>query len=290
VPQDISKLDIKKAVYCQLPYENGGLVDDLIIYRLAENEYLIIVNAANIDKDFEWFKKYSEGFELSLENYSDDFSMLALQGPNAYKIIQKMGIDEINQPKFFTISQVKISDIELYLCRTGYTGEDGFELYCRNEDVCALWQLLLDKGVEPCGLGARDTLRLEAAMPLYGHEMNDELTPKEAGIGFFVKMDKPDFIGKQAILDKGTPTIKRVGLVVTGRGIAREHCPVFADGKEVGMVTSGTHCPFIGKAIAMAYLPTELAVVGNTVQIDVRGRKIDAEIIKLPFYKKPAKA
>ena len=181
----------------------------------------------------------------------------------------------------------------IYYGDCSYFYDDDINL-CLDIHHSRRWNTLLevgkDEGLIPCGLGARDTLRLEAAMPLYGHEMNDELTPKEAGIGFFVKMDKPDFIGKQAILDKGTPTIKRVGLVVTGRGIAREHCPVFADGKEVGMVTSGTHCPFIGKAIAMAYLPTELAVVGNTVQIDVRGRKIDAEIIKLPFYKKPAKA
>ncbi len=283
--------------YSPMCNEQGGIVDDLMIYRLREDKYLFVVNAANHEKDYEWMKNHITG-NVTLTDVSDDVAQIALQGPNADAILEKICDRAYIPEKYYTFVEegvIRLSDrdITAIVSKTGYTGEDGYELYCNSEDAFDLWNTLLEVGKEngliPCGLGARDTLRLEAAMPLYGHEMNDELTPKESGLGFFVKMDKPDFIGKQAILDKGTPTIKRVGLVITGRGIAREHCAVFDGDKEVGWVSSGTHCPYIGKAIAMAYLPTELAVIGNTVTVDVRGRKIDAEIIKLPFYKKAPK-
>ena len=276
----------------------GGIVDDLMIYRLKADKYLFVVNAANHEKDYEWMKAHITG-DVTLTDISESIAQIALQGPNSDAILAKICDEQYIPTKYYTFVEEGVlrlpgREITAIVSKTGYTGEDGFELYCKAEDAADLWNTLLevgkDEGLIPCGLGARDTLRLEAAMPLYGHEMNDELTPKECGLGFFVKMDKPDFIGKQAILDKGTPTIKRVGLKVTGRGIAREHCPVLVDGNVVGEVTSGTHCPYIGQAIAMAYVPAELAVIGNTVQIDVRGRMIDAEIIKLPFYKKAPKA
>ena len=184
-------------------------------------------------------------------------------------------------------------EIRCLISRTGYTGELGYELYCAAEDGPKLWNLLLETGKEqgliPCGLGARDTLRLEAAMPLYGHEMDDTVTPLETDLGFFVKLDKEDFIGKAALVVAGEPKRCRVGLKVTGRGIAREHCPVYVGDKQIGMTTSGTHCPFIGMPVAMALLEKPYGEVGSEVEVEIRGRRVTAEIVPLPFYKRPKK-
>ena len=285
--------------YSPMCNEQGGIVDDLMIYRLKADKYLFVVNAANHEKDYEWMKAHVSG-DVTLTDISEDVAQIALQGPLSDEILAKLTRAEYIPEKYYSfVEEGKLTlqdgrEITAIISRTGYTGEDGYELYCKAEDACDLWNTLLEagktEGIIPCGLGARDTLRMEAAMPLYGHEMNDEMTPKESGIGFFVKMDKPDFIGKAAIEAKGAPTIKRVGLEITGRGIAREHCDVYVGEQKIGHVSSGTHCPFIGKAIAMAFVPVEYATVGQKVQVDVRGRKIDAEVIKLPFYKKPAKA
>lgn len=282
--------------YSPLCNEQGGIVDDLMVYRMKEDKYLFVVNAANHEKDYAWFKAHVTG-DVKMTDVSEQVAQIALQGPKAEKILRKICRAEDIPGKYYTFIEgsLTVGDKELpaIISQTGYTGEDGYELYCKAEDAVSLWYALLAVGAAdgliPCGLGARDTLRMEAAMPLYGHEMNDEISPKEAGLGFFVKMEKPDFIGKAAIEARGVPTVKRVGLKVTGRGIVREHCDLYVNGEKVGHTTSGTHCPFIGCAIAMGYLPKELAVIGNTVQADVRGRKIDCEIVKLPFYKKPAK-
>ena len=287
--------------YSPMCNEQGGVVDDLMIYRLREDKYLLVVNAANHEKDYAWIKRHmAPNDSVKLTDISDDVAQLALQGPASETILKKLAPDESIPTVYYTfVEKGKITlnsgkVIEALISKTGYTGEDGYEIYCAPADAPELWDTLLeagkDEGLIPCGLGARDTLRMEAAMPLYGHELNDELTPKESGIGYFCKMDKPDFIGKAAIEAKGVPTIKRVGLKITGRGIAREHSDVYVNGEKVGQVTSGTHCPFIGQAIAMAYVPKALSEVGQVVQIDVRGRMIDAEVVKLPFYKKPAKA
>ena len=280
--------------YSPLCNEQGGIVDDLMVYRVKEDKYLFVVNAANHEKDYAWFLSHITG-DVKMTDISDSVAQIALQGPKADKILRKLSGDSVLPEKyyFFTEGKLFIGDREVpaLLSKTGYTGEDGYEIYCKAEDAVSVWYALLavgaSDGLIPCGLGARDTLRMEAAMPLYGHEMTDEISPKEAGLGFFVKMDKPDFIGKAAIEARGVPAIKRVGLVVTGRGIVREHCDLYVNGEKVGYTTSGTHCPFVGKAVAMAYLPKDLAVIGNTVQADVRGRMIDCEIVKLPFYKKP---
>lgn len=284
--------------YSPMCNEQGGIVDDLMIYRLKADKYLFVVNAANHEKDYAWMKAHISG-NVTLTDISEDVAQIALQGPAAEEIFKKVSPVELIPTTYYTFvehGKVTLSSgrvIDAIVSKTGYTGEDGYEIYCASGDAVELWNTLLavgkDEGLIPCGLGARDTLRMEAAMPLYGHELNDELTPKESGIGFFCKMDKPDFIGKAAIEAKGAPTIKRVGLNITGKGIAREHSDIYVNGEKVGHVTSGTHCPFIGKAIAMAYLPKSLSEVGQQVQIDVRGRMIDAEVIKLPFYKKPAK-
>ena len=285
--------------YSPMCNEQGGIVDDLMVYRLKADKYLFVVNAANHEKDYAFMKAHITG-DVTFTDISESVAQVALQGPASEEILKKVCPEECIPTVYYTfVEKGKITlasgrVIEAIVSKTGYTGEDGYEIYCANEDAPELWNTLLevgrDEGLIPCGLGARDTLRMEAAMPLYGHELNDERTPKESGIGFFCKMDKPDFIGKAAIEAKGAPTIKRVGLKITGRGIAREHCDVYVKGEKVGTVTSGTHCPFIGQAIAMAYLPKELSEVGQQVQIDVRGRMIDAEVVKLHFYKKPANA
>lgn len=186
--------------------------------------------------------------------------------------------------------EAKINELPCILSRTGYTGEDGFEIYCDPDKAVILYNLLMETGKEygliPCGLGARDTLRLEAGMPLYGHEMSDTITPLEANLKFFVKMNKEDFIGKQALLDKGEITRKRVGLKVTGRGIIREECPIYVGDKQVGVSTSGTHCPYVGAPVAMALLDLEYTQIGTSVEADVRGRRVAAEVVALPFYKR----
>ena len=282
--------------YSPMCNENGGIVDDLMVYRLKKDKYLFVVNAANHEKDYEWMVSHKFG-DVKITDISENVAQIALQGPNSKTILKKL-LDEkyIPEKYYYFTEHAPLSlngrTVDAIVSKTGYTGEDGFELYCDSAKAVLLWNTLLeagkDEGLIPCGLGARDTLRLEAAMPLYGHEMNDELSPREASLGFFVKLDKEDFIGKAAIEKRGTPAIKRVGLKITGRGIAREHCDVYKNGNKIGWVTSGTYCPYIAQAVAMAYVPSELAVIGEKVDIDVRGKKVEAEIVKLPFYKREA--
>ena len=287
---DYTSMEIGQARYSPMCNENGGCVDDLIVYKKAEDDYFIVVNAANKDKDYAWMKEHLlEGAELS--DASDDYAQLALQGPKAEEILKKVAdAADILQGYYTANFDRKIQGMDVIISRTGYTGEDGFEIYLSPADAPRLWNLLLEAGKEegliPCGLGARDTLRLEAAMPLYGHEMNDEISPREAGLGIFVKMKKEDFIGKAALVERGKPTIKRVGLKVTGRGILREHQPVLLNGQEIGHTTSGTFCPYLSQPVAMALIPKEYSEVGTALEVDVRGRKVPVEVIPLPFYKR----
>ena len=279
-----------QARYSPMCNEEGGVVDDLIVYKVYDEHYLIVVNAANKDKDYEWIKAHQFG-DVEFQDISDLVAQIALQGPKALEILKKVVAEEDIPKKYYSATFNKeISGMKCIISKTGYTGEDGFELYLAAEEASKLWELLMeagkDEGLIPCGLGARDTLRLEAAMPLYGHEMDDAVTPLEAGLGMFVKMGKENFIGKTAIEEKGEITRKRVGLKVAGRGIIREHCTVYDGDKEIGHSTSGTHCPFLGYPIAMALLDIKHAEVGTMVEADVRGRRIKAEIVPLPFYKK----
>jgi len=269
-------------------YANGGTVDDLLVYRLAEGRFMLVVNASNRMKDWAWVNEnVLDG--ITLKDVSDDVSDLALQGPLAERILTRLTSQTIPAGNYTFVEQLVVADMPCLVSRTGYTGEDGFELYCSNNHVPRLWDALLDAGdsdgLIPCGLGARDTLRLEASMPLYGHELSETINPLEAGLGIFVKMDKPDFIGKQGLIEK--PTRRRRGLRMTGRGIAREGCEVFAGDKKVGVVTSGTMLPFVGYAGAMALLDVG---VKEDLEVDVRGRRIAAEIVRLPFYKRGSHA
>lgn len=289
---EFSGMEDGQARYSPMCNEQGGVVDDLIVYKVREDVYFIVVNAANKDKDFAWMKAHETG-EIELEDRSEGIAQIALQGPAARKILGKLTEEKYIPKKYYTaVFHAQIADIPCVISQTGYTGEDGFEFYCAAGEGPRLWDLLLEKGKEegliPCGLGARDTLRLEAAMPLYGHEMNDEISPRETSLGMFVKMDKADFIGKAALVEKGVPGVKRVGLKVTGRGIVREQAELFVDGRKVGHSTSGTHAPYLGYPIAMALVEKEYAEIGTKMQADVRGRKVEVEVVKLPFYKRQA--
>ncbi len=287
---DYTVMEDGQARYSPMCNEQGGVVDDLIVYKVKDGQYFIVVNASNKDKDYEWMKAHVTG-DVILEDISSQVAQLALQGPKAMDILRKVAKEEDIPEKYYTCRFDRMIDgMRCVISKTGYTGEDGVEIYISAEHAPKLWNLLLENGREegliPCGLGARDTLRLEASMPLYGHEMNDEISPKEAGLGFFVKMDKEDFIGKKAIEERGPLTRKRVGLRVTGRGIVREQQAVYADGRQIGVTTSGTHCPYLGYPIAMALLDIAYKELGTAVEVDVRGRRVAAEVVKMPFYKR----
>ena len=262
--------------YSPMCYETGGTVDDLLVYRLEEDVYYIVVNAANKDKDFEWIK----------ENLTGD-AQVALQGPKSADILKEVAKSEMIPEKYYTfVENGEISGLQCLISRTGYTGEDGFELYCESTDAGRLWDLLLEAGeahgLTPCGLGARDTLRLEAGMPLYGHELSAEITPREAGLGPFVKMEKDAFIGKDAL--EAPRSRKRIGLRLLDRGIAREGAAVFDDGgNRIGTVTSGTMSPTLSAAIAMALVSADFS--GETLFAEVREKKLKAETVNLPFYR-----
>lgn len=276
--------------YSPMCNDQGGVVDDLIVYNINDECFLVVINAANRHKDVAWMKAHLFG-EVTFEDISDRVAQLALQGPLAKGILARLTAEDNIPTKYYSfVQKAPVDGIDCLISKTGYTGEDGFELYCAPADAPALWRLLLEMGREdgliPCGLGARDTLRMEASMPLYGHEMDEEVTPLETDLGIFVKMDKADFIGKQAIVAKGEPKIARVGLQVTGRGIVREHCTLYQGDKAVGHTTSGTHCPYLGKAIAMALVDVAASAVGTIMEADVRGRRIPVEVVPLPFYKR----
>lgn len=285
---DFSKMSPGGIKYSPMCNEKGGVVDDLLVYK-REQDYMLVVNASNRQKDYDWIKSHLAG-DVSLTDASDSMALLALQGPAAMQILERLTDPSSIPQKYYTFAAGNsVGNIPALISRTGYTGEDGFEFYIEAGQAAALWELLMNTGADlnllPCGLGARDTLRLEASMPLYGHEMDEEVTPLEAGLGLFVKMDKENFIGKQALLNN-PPQRKRVGLNITGRGIAREHSDVYLVDKKVGVTTSGTMCPFVDKAIAMALVDLDAAKVGTSLSIDVRGRRVSAEVVKLPFYKK----
>lgn len=289
VTNDCSSMKDGQVKYSPMCNEEGGVVDDLLIYRINQEKFLFIINAANRTKDIEWMKRHLSG-DVKLLDISDEISMIALQGPKSQSILTRLVKEEDLPAKYYSFREnVNVSGITCMISKTGYTGEEGYELCCKNEDAVKVWELLLscgrDDGLIPCGLGSRDTLRLEAGMPLYGHEMNENISPLEAGLGFAVKMNKSDFIGKQGLIERGEPTKSRVGLKITGRGIARENCPVFYNDREIGRTTSGTHSPYLGYPIAMALIDKDFIKVGANLQVEVRGKRISAEIVSLPFYK-----
>ena len=290
---DFTNMVDGQARYSPMCNEQGGTVDDLIVYKYKDDVYYIVVNAANKDKDYKWMLDHKFG-EVTFEDMSSSISQIALQGPKSLEILSKLTSEE-NIPKkyYHCIFHAVVDGMKCIVSQTGYTGEDGFEIYLSNDDAPKMWESLIKAGEEfgliPCGLGARDTLRLEAAMPLYGHEMDDTVDPLETGLGFAVKMSKDDFIGKKAIEAKGDFTRKRVGLKVVGRGVIREHEEIYVGEKLIGHTTSGTYCPYLGYPIAMALIDINYVEIGTRVDVLVRGRKVEAEVVKLPFYKKGQK-
>jgi aminomethyltransferase len=293
VPQDITKLDYEKAVYCQLPKENGGLIDELIIYKLGIESYLVICNASRVDEDINWISRNQRGFDVVVDNQSHNYSLLAIQGPKAIDVVRKMGYD-IEDQKSFTIKPATIEGIKLLASRTGYTGEDGFELLVENKYAEFLWDKVLEKGeefgIKPIGLGARDTLRLEAALHLYGNDLDEETTPIEAGLSWSVPKDKvADYNGKDVILNQvaNGGNKKLIGLVMLDRNIARHGYEVYFNGEKTGVITSGCVSPSTGKNIALAYVKNDKEIcTGATVQVMIREKSHDAEVVKRPFVQK----
>lgn len=283
ITNDFSDLEIGKARYGILCTEQGYAVDDLIVYHTKEDEYLIVVNAANTDKDYDWMKGHIFG-NVKLEDISSTVGQIALQGPNSHKILSKITSDipEVN----YSFLETELNNKKCIISCTGYTGEEGYEIYTDNETIVWLWDKLLEVGYEdsliPCGLGCRDTLRLEAGMPLYGHELGPDIKPTEVGLKMFVKFDK-DFIGKDALLVE--PTRRKIGLELVERGIARENYKVSQNGVEVGYVTSGTFSPTLNKAIAVALVNKDVDLE-EPFEIDVRNKGVKAERIKMPFYRR----
>lgn len=290
ITNEYSTLEVGRCRYGALCYDNGGMVDDLIVYRLGNEEFLVVVNAANKDKDVAWMAEHLLNNTV-MRDTSDEMAQIALQGPRAEDILATLCDASLLPVKYYSFARsVDVAGMSCLVSRTGYTGEDGFELYCSPTDAPTLWRTLLEagagEGLIPCGLGARDTLRLEASMPLYGHEMDATVDPLEAGLGFAVKMGKNEFIGKEAIAAKGEPARQRIGLRATGRGIIRDGHDLFIGDRLIGHTTSGTFCPHLKQACAMALVETGSVAVGDAVEADVRGRRVEAEVVPMPFYKR----
>ncbi|SFC40963.1 aminomethyltransferase [Bacillus sp. OV322] len=294
---DILKLQPGGAQYTAMCYENGGTVDDLIVYKKSDEEYLLVVNAANIDKDFDWLQaSLIENVELT--NVSSQYAQLALQGPAAEAVLQKLSKNtDLSEIGFFKFKEdVDLNGVTALVSRTGYTGEDGFEIYCESASGPALWREILaagkEEGILPIGLGARDTLRFEANLALYGQELTADITPIEAGIGFAVKTDKEaDFYGKSVLKkqkEEGAPR-RSAGIEMIDRGIPRHGYPVFSGGEQIGEITTGTQSPTLKKNVGLALLKREFTEIGTEVEVEIRSKRLKAKVIATPFYKKPRK-
>lgn len=297
VPQDVSRLTDNKAIYCQLLNKSGGIIDDLIIYKIENEKYLLIVNASRIDEDLNWMVRNSLGFDVSIDNQSHNYSLLAVQGPKASDLMDKMGLKKENQPEFFSIKRAELFNINLFVSRTGYTGEDGFEILVRNEFSQLLWNYIIEAGKEfglkPIGLGARDTLRLEAALHLYGNDMDEETTPIEANLTWSVSKNKTaDYNGKEVIqeqLEKGGNK-KLIGLKMLDRAIARHEYEIFHNNEKAGIVTSGGVSPVLNENIALGYVKNIKEICnGSIVQVKIREKFYNAEVVKRPFVQKKNK-
>lgn len=266
--------------------EDGGMLDDVLVYSWGKNDYGMVVNASNRDKIVHWLNERKES-HLIFRDETMETSLIAIQGPKSVEMVKGLFADDVSGLKYYFGMHSTYRGKRCMVSHTGYTGEDGFEVSVPNALAVTLWEELIGRGAVACGLGARDTLRLEAAMPLYGHELNEQTDPLSAGLGWAVKLDKGEFVGRSALqnLPPGRPV--RVGLELDGKRAAREGSIVFADGSQIGTVTSGSFVPHLQKSIAMAYLPKNYAAVGTPVLIDLRGTKVDAKVVPLPFYKRP---
>jgi aminomethyltransferase len=297
---DASRLAIGQAQYSALLYPQGTFVDDVIVHRLGEDDYLLVINAGTREKDFNWVRDNTRQFDCEVENLSDDFTQIAIQGPKGVDLMQKLTEANLSAVKFYWVTRGAVCGLKnILIARTGYTAEDGFEIYVPADEATSakVWNQVLDAGKEfgviPCGLGARNTLRLEGALSLYGHEISDTINVWEAGLDRFCKMEKPDFIGRVTLEKAKSAGLKRtlIGLEMVERGIARDGYKVFGeDGREIGYVTSGSYAPFLKKNIALAYVPPEYAAMGSTVKVECRTQGVKAKVVPIPFYKRPKKS
>jgi len=292
---DVTKLVDGQAHYSALTNDKGGVVDDLLVYRFDCDKLLLVVNAGTTEKDWDWITSHKGNENITLTNASADYCQIAVQGPDAIKILQQLTDTPLDDIKYYHFTTGKVDDVEAVISRTGYTGEDGFEVYANSEFAEQLWNKLLEtggfgseNGILPCGLAARNTLRLEAGMSLYGHELSDSITPLEANLGWITKLQKGAFTGSEILQKQKEAGVTRrlAGFEMIDRGIARDDCEVYANGEKVGYVTSGSPAPFIKKNIGFAMLPAELANAGQEIEIDVRGKRLTAKVVPTPFYKR----
>ena len=285
---DVAKLDDGRAHYTGLLYPTGGFVDDILIYRMAADDYFIVVNASNTEKDFDWFTESAKEMDVDVRNVSADYAQLAVQGPNAQTVLQSLTDLDLSSIRYYRFDRGRVDGAEAIVSRTGYTGEDGFEVYLSPADAPRVMRRLVDASVKPCGLGARDTLRLEAKMALYGNDIDQTTTPIEADLGWIVKLEKGDFNGRDVLQrekEEG-PRRKLVGFEMVDRGIARHGYPVVDGNEEIGVVTSGTHSPTLKKSIGLAYLPLDKSAQGTEFLILNRGKETRARVVPTPFYKR----
>jgi aminomethyltransferase len=283
---DVSKLEDGRAQYNGLLYPSAGFVDDIIIYRNGPEDYFVVVNASNTEKDYDWMAEAAKNMDVEVSNVSADYAQLALQGPHAERILQPLTNVNLPAIKYYRFAHGKVDGVSALISRTGYTGEDGFELYVAPAEGPRLMRKLIAAGATPCGLGARDTLRLEAKMALYGNDIDQSTTPIEADLAWIVKLEKGDFMGREVLEREKSegPRRKLVGFEMVDRGIARHGYPVVEGGAEVGVVTSGTHSPTLKKAIGLAYLPLDKSAQGTEFMVLIRGKETRARVVPTPFY------
>ena len=287
----VAKLRIGQIQYSGLLYEHGGFVDDILVHKVADNEFFLCVNASNQEKDFDHIVAQNR-FDAEVEFASEWYAQLAIQGPKALATLQKLTLVNLSEIRYYWFADGPVADVPARIARTGYTGEDGFEIYIAPEEAVRMWNLVLDAGAEfgikPCGLGARNTLRLEAKMALYGHEIDASISPLEADLNWIVKLDQGDFVGRKALMEQRERGLRRrlVGFEMSGRGIGRDGYEVFLGGSPAGWVTSGAPSPTLSKNIGLCYLPTEHARTGQAIQIMIRNQPVDAVTVETPFYKR----
>ena len=294
---DASRLAVNQAQYSALTTADGTFVDDVLVYRMAEEHYLLVVNAGNIVKDYEWITRHARdrGGDVAVVNSSSRYALLALQGPAAQAVLQTLTAVDLGQIRYYWFASGEVAGVRATVSRTGYTGEEGFEVFVPPAQAERVWDAILqagrEAGVLPCGLGARDTLRLEAAMRLCGSDMDEHTSVLEAGLGWIIGWKKPDFLGAERLREQKANGLARklVPFEVRDRGIARHGHPVLKEGRQVGVVTSGTQTPFLKKAIGFAMVPADMTATGTMLEIDIRGRQTKAEVVPEPFYKRPAR-
>ncbi len=282
---DVGKIEAGQILYGMMLYDNGGTVDDLLVYKMAENDFFLVINAANIDKDWEWMQKQAEGFNIELLNRSEDYGQIAVQGPNAETVVEEVLGIACKELTFYTVKTIG----DVIVSRTGYTGEDGFEIYASHNYICDCWDKLMESGrCKPCGLGCRDTLRFEVGLPLYGDELSADISPVMAGLSMFCKLDKEEFVGKDALVDQKTNGVaqKLVGIELEGKAIPRHGYTVLKDGEPVGEVTTGYHSISTDKSVCMALVKAEYGKLGTPLEVQIRKKTFPGVVVKKRFYDK----